>query len=60
MYKKHLHANYFYPKNRDFTKKLLIKNNSDSVELKLRLQHMYIRRLKSTRAYILRIEKDKE
>ena len=38
----------------------MVPDKSDTIKLKIRLQPMYIRRLFATKAFILRIEIDKE
>jgi len=57
MYKKHMVANYTYPVDSEYNTGMMCHDNSQTCQLKLRLQPMYIRRLFATKAFILRIEK---
>lgn len=58
MYKKHMTSIFQYPQDSEYNKNLLVMDKSTTVKLKIRIHPMYIKRLSSTKAYILRIEQE--
>ena len=51
---------YTYPTNSDYNKNLQYIDEDKTVKIKLRVAPMYIRRLKATKAYIIKATYDLE